>query len=33
MLGTMDVSQNGVTLRTFLTQMLTDDAGWASVEP
>jgi hypothetical protein len=32
-LGTLGVSQNGVTVRTFLTQMVGDDAGWASVEP
>jgi hypothetical protein len=33
MLGNPDTSQNGVTVRTFLTQMVTDDPTWASVEP
>lgn len=33
MLGTPDVAQNGVTVRTFLTQMVNDDPAWASVEP
>lgn len=28
-----DVAQNGVTLRTFLTQMVTDDPAWSSVAP
>jgi hypothetical protein len=33
LLGTPDVSQNGVTLRTFLARMVTDDPAWASVAP
>jgi len=33
MLGTPDLSQSSVTLRTFVTQMVTDDPAWASVEP
>ena len=33
MLGSPGVSQNGVTVRTFLTQMVDDDPSWASVEP
>jgi hypothetical protein len=33
MLGTPDLAQNGVTVRTFLTQMLSDDPAWTSVEP
>lgn len=28
-----DVAQNGITLRTFLTQMVTDDPAWSSVAP
>ncbi|MEZ4296890.1 MAG: pectin acetylesterase-family hydrolase [Polyangiaceae bacterium] len=27
------ISQNGVVLRDWLTQMITDDAGWANVKP
>jgi hypothetical protein len=33
MLGTPDVVQSGVALRTFVTQMVTDDPAWASVQP
>ena len=33
MLGNPDTTQNGVTLRTFLTQMVTDDPAWATVAP
>lgn len=33
MLGNPAVTQNGVALKTFLTQMVTDDAGWANVAP
>jgi hypothetical protein len=31
--GTPDVSQNGVSVRDFLTKMVTDDPSWASVQP
>jgi hypothetical protein len=30
---TPQVSQNGVSVRTFITQMVTDDPAWASVQP
>jgi len=33
MLGSPGVSQNGVTVRTFVAQMVDDDPAWASVEP
>jgi hypothetical protein len=33
MLGNPATQQNGVSVKTFLTQMVTDDAAWASVEP
>lgn len=33
LLLTPDVAQGGTTLRTFVTQMVTDDPAWASVEP
>jgi len=33
LLGTPDVSQGGVSVRTWLTQMVTDDPGWANVQP
>ena len=28
-----DVTQNGITLRKFLTQMVTDDPAWSNVAP
>jgi len=31
--GTPDTTQNGLTLREFVTKMVTDDPGWATVEP
>jgi hypothetical protein len=31
--GTPDVSQNGVTVREFVTKMVTDDPTWSSVQP
>lgn len=33
LLFTPDITQNGVSLRTFLTQMMTDDPAWSSVAP
>jgi hypothetical protein len=32
-LGAPDTVSNGVSLRTFITQMVTDDPGWVSVDP
>ena len=31
--GTPQVAQNGVSVRTFITQMVTDDPNWVSVQP
>jgi hypothetical protein len=33
MLGTPSVQQNGVSVKDFLTKMVTDDPSWVSVEP
>jgi hypothetical protein len=33
LIGTLDVEENGVTVREFVTKMVEDDPGWASVEP
>jgi hypothetical protein len=30
---TPQVAQNGVSVRTFITQMVTDDPAWATVQP
>jgi hypothetical protein len=30
---TPEVAQNGVSVRTFITQMVTDDPAWATVQP
>lgn len=33
LLGTLDVAEGGVTVREFVTRMVTDDPGWTSVAP